>query len=135
MKSKMPVSTIMTKDLLILEAEDTLRDAESTFSNYSLRHAPVVSDGELVGMFSLIDLKNIEDDALDRKRPYQPTLVKHVMTHDPIHAQVNDNILEVATLFTEHDFHAIPILDGEKIVGIVSTTDIIRFFLENLDEE
>lgn len=137
MLNKQPVSSIMTKDLFILEATDTLRDAENTFRNYSLRHAPVVSGSELVGMLSMVDLKNKEDEevsgAFGMDARYMPTLVHQAMTPDPISVQVSASILEVAEIFTENDFHAIPVLDGEKIVGIVSTTDIIRCFLEHVE--
>ncbi len=137
MLNKTPVSTIMTKDLFILEANDTLRDAENTFRNYRLRHAPVCSGGELVGMLSMIDLKNKDDEdvsgAFGMDSKFMPMLVHQLMTPDPVSVQVSANIIEVAQIFTENDFHAIPVLDGEKIVGIVSTTDIIRCFLDNLD--
>jgi len=137
MLNQTPVSTIMTKDLFLLGASDTLRDAEKTFRNHSLRHAPVVLGGELVGMLSIVDLKNKEDEdnsgafGIDSK--YMPMLVSQVMTPDPISIQQDASIEEIAQLFTDHDFHAIPVLDGDSIVGIVSTTDIIRFFLEHWD--
>ena len=130
-----PVSAIMTTDLFLLEVTDTIRDAENTFRNHSLRHAPVVLNGELVGMLSMIDLKNKTDDeltgAFGMDSKYMPMMVRQVMTPDPISVQDNTSILEVAEIFTENDFHAIPVLDGDSIVGIVSTTDIIRFFLEH----
>lgn len=135
MLNKTPVSTIMTKDVFLLEAGDTLRDAENTFRNHSLRHAPVCSGGDLVGMLSLIDLKHQDEEgsgAFGVESKYTPMLVHQVMTSDPISVQVSASITEVAEIFTENDFHAIPVLDGEKIVGIVSTTDIIRCFLDNL---
>jgi CBS domain-containing protein len=137
MLNKTPISDIMTKDLFILEASDTLRDAENTFRNYRLRHAPVMSGGELVGMLSMIDLKSKDDEpapgAFGMDAQYMPTLVHQVMTPDPMSVQVSASILEVAEIFTENDFHAIPVLDGEKIVGIVSTTDIIKCFLDHME--
>ena len=138
MLNKTPVSTIMTSDLFVLEASDTLRDAENTFRNYSLRHAPVVSGGELIGMLSMVDLKNKEDDeisgAFGMDAQYMPTLVHQVMTPNPISVQISASIVEVAQIFTENDFHAIPVMDGDKITGIVSTTDIIRSFLDHFNE-
>ncbi len=58
------VSEIMTKDVLILETTDTIRHAERTFANHYLRHAPVLSGGELVGMLSLVDVKKKENNRI-----------------------------------------------------------------------
>jgi len=59
-------------------------------------------------------------------------VVGELMTRDPVSVQADDTVGELAEIFTENDFHAVPVMEGERIVGIVSTTDLIRFFLERL---
>lgn len=134
MKNKTSVSEIMTKDVFALDADDTIGDVEEAFRNHSLRHAPVVSYGELVGMLSLVDVKSRGD--ADDQEGYDSfsITVKHLMTPDPVCVQIDTTVLEAAALFTENDFHAIPVLDGDRVVGIVSTTDVIKFFLESFDD-
>lgn len=137
MINKIPVSTIMTKEVVTLEPGDLLAEAFNVFNNHNIRHAPVVYKGELKGMLSWIDLKKLPasiflektDEGLENKLLKRMT-VRDVMTPDPLSIQVYDSVEELGEMLTENDFHAVPVLDGEKLVGIVSTTDLIRFFLE-----
>ncbi|MCB0687490.1 MAG: CBS domain-containing protein [Saprospiraceae bacterium] len=131
MNLKSPISEIMTKDVIVLGASDSLAEAERVFGNHSLRHAPVVHKGELVGMLSVVDLRrSLEfDDNINERRLAK---VNQVMTSDPVSVQVGATIGEVGRLFTEDDFHAIPVLDGSRVVGIISTTDIINYLMESL---
>ena len=129
------VSEIMTKDVLLLDADDPIREAEKTFRNHFLRHAPVMSDGELVGMLSIVDLNNRQEsnEEAEGDPHFITARVEQLMTPDPVSIQSDSTIREVATLFMENEFHAIPVLEDDRIVGIISTTDIIKFFLESYD--
>ena len=131
-----PISTIMTDDVFIVGAGDLLRDVANLFNNHNIRHAPVTSRGKLVGMLSWIDLKKIpESDLLEKFDDSEVDgnlRVEAVMTHDPVSVQAEDTIGDLAQILSENEFHAVPVLEGNRIVGIVSTTDVIRFFLESL---
>lgn len=131
-----PISTIMTEDVFIVGAGDQLRDVAITFNNHGIRHAPVTSKGHLVGMLSWIDLKKMPAaDVLENfeaTEDYGKIVVGQVMTHDPVSVQAGDTVGEVAQILSEHEFHAVPVMEGNRIVGIVSTTDLIRFFLDKL---
>ena len=131
-----PVSTIMTEDVFIIGAGDPLREVANTFNNHNIRHAPVTSQGKLVGMLSWIDLKKIPAggvlEGIDAGEDFGKANVATVMTRDPMSIQAGDTIGDLAQLLSEHEFHAVPVLEGARIVGIVSTTDLIRFFLESL---
>ena len=128
-----PVSAIMTEDVIVVGAADELRDVANTFNNHGIRHAPVASRGRLVGMLSWIDLKKMPvSDADGMIKTNGKVLVGELMTHDPVSMQSSDTVGELAEILSENEFHAVPVLEGERIVGIVSTTDLIRFFLEKL---
>lgn len=126
----------MTEDVFIIGAGDPLREVATTFNNHNIRHAPVTSRGKLVGMLSWIDLKKIPAggvlEGIDAGEDFGKANVATVMTRDPMSIQAGDTIGDLAQLLSEHEFHAVPVLDGARIVGIVSTTDLIRFFLESL---
>ena len=124
-----PVSELMSKELIVLDAKDSIWEAEKTFRMHHLRHAPVVSDGELSGMLSVTDLRGLTDDKAGRSLQ-----VEHFMTPDPVALQADTSIRELARLFVENDFHAVPVLDGPTIIGIVSTTDLIRHLMEGVEE-
>ena len=137
MKNKTLVEEIMNQEVMSLNMNDTVREAENTFRNHFLRHAPVVSNGELVGMVSLVDMKTRTGlDEIDSPKPgagVMPLMVRDIMTPDPVSVQATAKVVEAAALFAENEFHAIPVLDGDRIVGIISTTDVIKFFLDNWD--
>ncbi len=131
-----PISDIMTPDVITIGTGDTLRDALSTFNNHNLRHAPVTANGRLVGMISLVDLKKRPGSGFwDRSEvagEFASLPVGRVMTQDPVSVQAEDSVGELARIFAENEFHAVPVLEGERVVGIATTTDVIRYFLENL---
>ena len=129
-----PISAIMTEDVIIVGANDELRDVANTFNNHGIRHAPVASRGKLVGMLSWIDLKKmpVAADVDGMIISSGKIIVAELMTHDPVSIQASDTVGELAEILSENEFHAVPVMEGERIVGIVSTTDLIRFFLESL---
>lgn len=135
-----PVSNIMTEDVFIIGAGDRIQDVSILFANHGIRHAPVSAQGRLTGMISLVDLKKVpERDLLTAVKSEAPesnrgshAIVADLMTHDPVSIQAGDTVGELAQIFAENEFHAVPVLEGNRIVGIVSTTDLIRFFLESL---
>lgn len=131
-----PISDIMTPEVITIGTGDTLRDALRTFNNHSLRHAPVTVNGRLVGMVSLVDLKKKPGsgfwDRSGANGEFGNLPVGQVMTQDPVSVQAEDSVGDLARIFAESEFHAVPVLDGERVVGIATTTDLIRYFLDRL---
>ena len=90
--------------------------------------ALLVLDGsKLVGIFT-------ERDALFRViaagRDPATTAVGDVMTREPITVQVDASIEDVATLLVERDVSRLPVLEGDRLVGIVTKGDIVRSLVE-----
>ncbi len=134
MRSSTPISDIMSTSVISFDVNDSLLEVERTFGNHNLRHAPVLEEGQLVGMLSLLDIRRKLGPEGDDTHPRISAKVGELMTQDPIHVQVSASVSEVAAIFIEDNFHAIPVLEGDRVVGIVSTTDIIRFLLEIVKE-
>ena len=127
-----PIGKLMTEDVIVIDAHDQLRDIVSTFNNHGIRHAPVVQSGRLVGMLSWIDLKKLPVSDVDGIVTSNGKIVaSELMTREPVSVQTDDTLEELAEIFTENEFHAVPVLEGSRIVGIVSTTDVIKYFLYN----
>lgn len=125
-----PIGKLMTEDVIVIDAHDQLRDIVSTFNNHGIRHAPVVQSGRLVGMLSWIDLKKLPVSDVDGIMTSNGKIVaSELMTREPVSVQTDDTLEELAEIFTENEFHAVPVLEGSRIVGIVSTTDVIKYFL------
>ncbi len=128
-----PVSKIMTKDIICINEDDTLATVKSIFQRHRIHHLPVVKGGKFIGIVSKSDFsffkkgfndvqfdKTIEDVKLNNYH------VRDIMTTKVAKLNSEDRINVVLEIFKENLFHAIPILNGDKLVGIVTTYDIIK---------
>ncbi|PTX42182.1 CBS domain protein [Christiangramia gaetbulicola] len=136
MDKQVPVSEIMTKNLIKLHLQDELSQAEALFKKHRIRHLPVVEGEHIVGMLSYNDLLRIsfadavEDDEEEIETTvYDMFSIEHVMTKKVVSVSPETSIREVATIFTQNEFHALPIVSHDNLIGIVTTTDVIRYFL------
>lgn len=137
MKKRMPVSVIMTKDVITLNHTDDLTTAEKLFKENNIRHIPVVSGSEIKGMLSYTDLLRISfADAIDEGESDVDTVVYNMFTIEQVMAKnlvmVNSSttVKEVAEILSKKEFHALPVVDSGKLVGIVTTTDLINYLLD-----
>jgi len=139
MKTQVPVSEIMTREVLTVDVKQSLRQAEKILKTNKIRHIPVLSREKLVGILSLNDLLRLsfvdsygyeEEENVDTTI-YNMLTIEQVMITNPRTVQAGQSIASVAEIFTKEDFHALPVIDGDRLAGIVTTTDIIRFLLAN----
>lgn len=137
MRKNVPVSKIMTTDLVTLTTNDNLTTAEKQFKKYGIRHIPIVSGNTILGMLSLTDLLRISfADAVDETEDSVDTMVynmftiSQVMARDVVSVSPQTTIKEVAQFLSQKEFHALPVVEDEKLVGIVTTTDLINYLLE-----
>jgi CBS domain-containing membrane protein len=137
MIKKTPVSAIMTKDLITLLSNDSLELAEQLFKSHHIRHIPVVRGEVILGMLSYTDLLRISfADAVEEEEEtvdttvYNMFTIDQVMTKNLISITSSTTIKEVAEILSKKEFHAIPVVNNKKLVGIVTTTDLINYLLE-----
>lgn len=133
---KAPVSMIMTSPVVTLKKQDSLEKAEKLFKKHHIRHIPVVSEDVVVGMLSYTDLlrlsfadvtDNVDEDA--DALVYNMFTIKQVMKKNIITVSSSNSIKEVAEILATKEFHALPVVDNNKLVGIVTTTDLIKYLL------
>ncbi|PKV51041.1 CBS domain protein [Aquimarina sp. MAR_2010_214] len=137
MKKRTPVSKIMTSDVITLNHTNGLETAEKLFKDNNIRHIPVVSGNAITGMLSYTDLLRISfADAVDVDERdvdtvvYEMFTIEQVMAKNLISVNSNTTIKEVAEILSKKEFHALPVVDNGKLVGIVTTTDLINYLLE-----
>nr|MBS0038485.1 CBS domain-containing protein [Saprospiraceae bacterium] len=136
MKKREPVSKIMTSNVRVANESDSLRDIMATFKKEKIRHMPVTKGGKVVGIVSATDLNRLTFGGLfeNQNEVDEAVLdmlsVPQVMTSNPSTVTSEDAIKEVAEIFTNQDFHALPVVDGNNLKGIVTTTDIIKYMLD-----
>ncbi len=136
MKQKVPVSTIMTKNVIKLNLKDDLTKAEALFKKNKIRHIPVVNGNRIIGMLSYTDLLRIsfvdaiDDDEVIDATVYNLFTVEQVMAKNLITISPETTIKEAAEILSSKEFHALPVVLGDLLVGIVTTTDLIKYLID-----
>ena len=136
MKKNEPIASIMTKELITLGLNDSLYSAEKRMKVNHIRHMPVVDGDELIGLVSLSDLQRVSFiDAYSKEGTedtpvYNMLSIKDLMIKNPLTASPKTTILEVSKLLASKEFHSLPVVDEGKLVGIITTTDLLHYFIE-----
>lgn len=136
MKQRTPVSKIMTRDVITLNLNDNMELAEKLFLTKHIRHIPIVNGMKVVGMLSHTDLMRISFSDLDEEENeinsvvYDLFTIEQVMAKSVISVTSEKTIKEAAEILTKHEFHAVPVVDDDELVGIVTSTDLIQFLLD-----
>ena len=137
MKKRAPISEIMTKNVITLNLSDSLDQAELLFKKNNIRHIPVVQGDRIVGMLSYTDLLRISfADAVDENDNEVDTIVYNMFTIEQVMAKnltsisTSTTIKEAAEILSKKEFHALPLVDDGKLMGIVTTTDLINYLLD-----
>ncbi|MBC3757180.1 MULTISPECIES: CBS domain-containing protein [Hyunsoonleella] len=134
---KAPVSMIMTENVITLKKNDHLEKAEALFKRHNIRHIPVVDEGVVMGMLSYTDLMRLSfgdmtDNSMDDTDVmiYNVLTINQVMNRKIVSVSSSNSIKEVAEILANREFHALPVVDNNKLVGIVTTTDLIKYLLK-----
>ncbi|NBB88286.1 MAG: CBS domain-containing protein [Bacteroidetes bacterium] len=137
MKKREPVSEIMTKSVIsVNKTTNNLRDVKNLFHNEKIRHLPVNDGEKIVGIISNNDLMRLSFGSVfdNQENADEAVLdmlsIDQVMTHNPTTVESSTPIREVAEMLIESGFHSLPIVDDNQTVGIVTSTDIMKYFLE-----
>lgn len=134
---QIPVAEVMSRDLLIVKPEDTLERVGEIFDANNIHHIPVVEkDGELVGILSKSDflkfnhmftLFNEDKYSEYNKKLHRCIKVKEVMTDKLATVAPDDPLSVAAGIFQENLFHALPVVDEDTLVGLLTTHDLIAY--------
>ena len=136
----MKVIDVMTNNPVTIMASETIGQADELMSENNIRQIPVVAGRELIGIVTDRDIRSYLSDALladpDAREKALKTGVGDIMTREPLFVAPDDDLQEAVELLIEHKYGAIPVVDeAEGLVGIVSYVDVLRCFLNRLQEE
>jgi CBS domain-containing protein len=135
-RQRMKVEDIMAKEVATLQIDDELSLAEDIMRLGRIRHLPVTEGDKIVGIISERDLfraslASVIDYDYQIKRDYMKTVViKEVMKTDLITVEPRTSIKEAAQLMLDQKIGCLPVVKGKKLVGLVTETDILRFYVE-----
>ena len=137
MKKREPVTHIMTTEPYSLNITDGLSHAEILFKRHKVRHLPVVSGDKIIGILSMTDLARISFvDSYDPQNfnvdtsIYSLFSLEQIMVRNPTCIAPDTLIKDAAEIFLKSEFHALPVVENKKLVGIMTTTDMIKYLLE-----
>ncbi len=129
------VKDLMTEVALSVHPEDTVEKVYDLMNERAIRHLTVVdADGDLVGLVSHRDL--LRHSAIERaevptflvREILRRTRVEEVMTSEVETAEPDLPLSEAAQVMFENKFGCLPVLEGSKLVGILTESDFVRFF-------
>lgn len=138
----MKLSEIMSINPKVVESTCSVREAVDIMLEYDIRHVPVVSGKEIVGILSDRDLRGLaavtdeEGYKALHERLGQNTSVTSVMSGSPITIDVEAELSEAIEIMLEQKIGALPVVDeGTRVLrGIVSYEDVLRVALELIDQ-
>jgi CBS domain-containing membrane protein len=135
MKKRTPISKIMSSDIITVNKTQSIHEVSDIINDKNIRHVPVVSGNKVIGMLSKVDLQKIsfvntiDGDELTTAM-YEGLNIEQVMTKDVTVVQKDDTIYDVATILSKNEFHSLPVVEKETLVGIVTTTDLIKYLVD-----
>ena len=130
------ISAIMTKNLVVATPSTTLYEVKEMLEKHDLHHILVAQDGVFCGIISKTDLYRVAHsiDLFHSKsnvelndRLFKSLLAEEVMAADALVLAPDDTVGFAAALFLGNQFHALPVVSNGKLVGIVTTFDLIKY--------
>lgn len=119
----MIVANRMTKEPITVELDDLLIRASHKMQAGGFRRLPVVSAGRLVGIVSERDLR-------EHRGYFEHTKINGVMTENPVTVTPATTLEEAAQTLVERQIGGLPVVENGRLVGIITTSDILKAFLD-----
>lgn len=125
---------VMRSKIVTVSVDDSLSTVEDIMRLGGVRHLLVVRGGKLVGVVTETDLLRLSLSTLnsqgnDYRRAFLQALdVSQAMSSPPITIEAYATMQKVAMLMAQHKIGCLPVLDGDDLVGMVTTTDVLSHF-------
>jgi CBS domain-containing protein len=126
----MTVAELMERNVKMVRSDASLAEAVVALAEAHISGMPVVDgSGMVIGVVSTTDLLTAEaemNDEFARKSLWENTAVQDIMTPRPFTIAPDEDVLEAARQMLYADVHRLFVAEGDRIIGIISTTDIVR---------
>jgi CBS domain-containing protein len=117
------VRDIMKQRVLTIDASMTVIDAAKMMDDASVGAVVVIQEGIAIG---IITERDIVRRVVARGKPSKTNL-KEIMSHDLVVINPNDTVLELAQLMKERKIHRVPVIKDDRLIGMVTSSDLVRF--------
>ena len=136
----MKIAEVMSRTVVTLTPEQTLRDAVELLRSKHIRHLPVVEDSKLIGIVTDRDVKRATPSLLsgvDRDeydRVLDETKIAQIMTREPMTVTPETGLKAAVKVFIDRKVGALPVVSGSQLVGIITEIDLLRVFHDMLKD-
>jgi acetoin utilization protein AcuB len=136
----MKVKTLMNSNVIKINLDTPIRKVKEIFEEMGFHHLLVVEKNKLLGVISDRDLlkalsPNIDSlSATDKDLATLNKRAHQIMTRKPICLSIDATASDAIKLFDENNISCIPVVDGEKPVGIVSWRDIFKVIIKRIEQ-
>ena len=119
-------------EVLTVECETPVREAIATLAEHRIGALPVMKDGEVAGIMSERDVIYClrTDGAAMLDWP-----VERIMTAPAITVERDRQVLSALSLMTGRRIRHLPVVEGGRIIGLVSIGDLVKYRLEKIEQE
>jgi acetoin utilization protein AcuB len=140
----MKVSAIMTRDLIFVSPDDSVEVAVDLLRRRGIRHLLVAKNNRLVGIVSDRDIKRALDPRKTKKKLMgigglyfllEPILIREIMTPDPVTIGPGLSVQDAASVMVAERFGALPVVQKGETVGIITETDLLRYFAKAAEKD
>jgi acetoin utilization protein AcuB len=121
----MQVKNWMIKKVVTISKNSHVVEALSLMKKYSIRHLPVVEDKILQGLITEGNLRQIMIPSLMEEMRVDQLMIKNPVTIGP-----DESLEEAARLIYRYKIGALPVIEKGKLVGILTTPDILAAFIQ-----
>jgi CBS domain-containing protein len=133
------VRAIMQRKIITISAHESLSMVEDIMRLGRVRHMPVVSGGQLVGVVSERDLlrnslSSLSSHRTDERKAFLYAVeIGRVMSQPPIVVSSDVSVRQAARTMAEAKIGCLPVVDDDELVGIVTETDVLRWVAHGED--
>ena len=121
----MQVKNWMIKKVVTISKNGHIVEALALMKKYSIRHLPVVEDKILMGLITESDLRQVMMPSLLEEMRLDQVMIKNPVTIGP-----EESLEEAARLIYRYKISGLPVVDKGKLVGILTTPDILTAFIQ-----
>jgi len=116
----------MSREVLSVAPEDTIGEAAQLMADANVGSSVVLEHGRLIGILTERDLLR----AMAQRVHPSEARVREWMTAEPMAVSESTTADEAARLMVENGFRHLPVVDGDRTLGVVSLRDVMRHDLE-----
>lgn len=121
----MQIKNLMSEDLITIDKDQNLSDALKLLRKHNVSRLPVINNKELVGIISERDIADKLGSSKYESMPASRLHISSVMVKDVFTVPQTMQLDEVAKLMLENGIGSVPVMDDDKMVGIVSKADFV----------